>query len=33
MVLGPEMWYKEVKISGFSEMVMIYSNKIVFDFV
>ena len=33
MVLAPGIWYKEVKISSFSEMVMIYSNKIVFDFV
>ena len=30
MALGPGIWYEEVKISGLSEMVMIYSNKIVF---
>ena len=33
MVLGPGIWYKEVKISGFSEKMIIYNNKIIFDFV
>ena len=33
MVLGLGIWYKEGNISGFSEMMMIYSNKAIFDFV
>ena len=33
VILGPGIWNKEVKISSFRNMVMMYSNKIVFDFV
>ena len=33
MVLGSGIGYKLVNIPSFSEMVMIYSNKVVFDFV
>ena len=32
MVIGSGIWYKEIQISGFSEMMMIYGNKLVFNF-
>ena len=31
-VIGPGIWNKEIQISGFSEMMMNYGNKMVFNF-
>ena len=30
MVLGPGIWHEEIKISGFSEVMMIYSDEMMF---